>query len=162
MNHSKNQFGNQPFETYRKSGFWKQYWVEIAIVLFGLLAINLVFIARELFSKDIIDLGTAGPMGDFIGGYFGTVLGLVSVLLIYSAFKDQRLSSTTEKFQNKYFELIKIHRENVAEIKIGRAFNMSQLADFCMCLVRRLPVATFHGCSTLDTEFRRHRKIFPA
>jgi hypothetical protein len=41
------------------------------------------------------------------------------VLLIYSAFKDQRLSSTTEKFQNKYFELIKIHRENVAEIKIG-------------------------------------------
>jgi hypothetical protein len=75
MNTSKNQFGNQPFETYRKSGFWKQCWVEIAIVLFGLLAINLVFIARELFSKDIIDLGTAGPMGVFCWWIFWNRFG---------------------------------------------------------------------------------------
>jgi hypothetical protein len=107
------------FERYQKAGFWANYWVEITIILIGLVAINLIFIVKLVFGQDVFDPNEIGPIGDFIGGYIGTVLGLISVVLIYSSFKEQRLSSESEKFQNKYFELIKMHRENVAEIKVG-------------------------------------------
>src|SRR5690606_36324271 len=52
----------------------------------------------------------------------GTIFALVSVVFLYSTLKNQREASTIEKFETKFFELIKMHRENVAEIGIGKDF----------------------------------------
>jgi hypothetical protein len=58
-------------------------------------------------------------LGDFVGGYIGTIFSLTSIVLLYSTLKNQRQSSTIEKFETKYFELVRLHRENVDEVSIG-------------------------------------------
>lgn len=78
----------------------------------------------ENFKKFEISHSTAswGTFGDYVGGVIGTLFGLISVVFIYFTFEDQRNTSKREKFENKYYELIKLHRDNVAEIGIGRDF----------------------------------------
>lgn len=63
-----------------------------------------------------------GTFGDYVGGVLGTIFGLISVIFLYYTFQEQRKTSIREKFENKYYELIKLHRDNVAEIGIGNDF----------------------------------------
>jgi hypothetical protein len=65
----------------------------------------------------------AEHFGAFIGGYFGSLLALFSVLLLYGTLKsqelaltEQRLANARQNFETKYFELIRMHRDNVLEI----------------------------------------------
>src|SRR5205823_600695 len=60
-------------------------------------------------------------LGDFVGGYFGSFFALVSVLLLIRTIKDQRQADRREKFENKYFELVKMHRDNVAELELRKS-----------------------------------------
>jgi hypothetical protein len=122
LNRRTVQDKKSPYQTYIKPNWWTRNWVESTIILGGIITINLIFISKAFRQTDMVDPTTAGQLGDFVGGYIGTILALISVVLIYSTFKEQRHSSTTEKFQNKYFELIKMHRDNVAEIGIGADF----------------------------------------
>lgn len=98
--------------------FWDSYWVESIIVILGFAFIN-CFIFTSAFCGEQIDSKNASEFGSFIGGYFGSIFALVSVVLLYATLKNQRLSSEIEKFENKYFEMLRLHRDNVAEIGIG-------------------------------------------
>ncbi len=60
-----------------------------------------------------------GVFGDYVGGIVGSIFSLISVVLIYFTFREQRKTSERDKFENKYYELIKLHRDNVAEIQLG-------------------------------------------
>lgn len=108
--------------TYNKPNRLTRNLTEIFTVIGGLIAINLIFFASAYTETNTLDPATAGQLGDFVGGYIGTIFALVSVVFLYSTLKNQREASTTEKFETKYFELIKMHRDNVAEIGIGNEF----------------------------------------
>jgi hypothetical protein len=108
--------------TYRKPSLIKQYKMEFVTVLGGLIAVNLIFVADVYRETDTVNAVTAGQLGDFVGGYIGTIFALISVVFLYSTLKSQRESSAIEKFETKYFELIKMHRDNVAEMDIGDDF----------------------------------------
>lgn len=54
--------------------------------------------------------------GDFIGGVVGSLFSLAGVLLLFLTLKDQRDSFFKERFETRFFEMIKLHRENVNEI----------------------------------------------
>ncbi|WP_432740652.1 putative phage abortive infection protein [Methylobacter sp. G7] len=105
--------------TYRKQSWWKRYCVEAITVFCGLVFINLIFIAKVYRETDTINPQTAGLLGDFVGGYIGTIFALVSVVLLYANLKNQREASEQQNFETKYFELIKMHRDNVAELEVG-------------------------------------------
>lgn len=67
---------------------------------------------------------TNGTIGDFIGGVTGTIFSLGGFILIYFSFKSQReaLESQKNQFENekiesRFFELVKLHRENVNELE---------------------------------------------
>lgn len=111
---------NSKYEYYKAPNLYQKFMIEFLIVTGGLIAINIIFIPTAFRQTNIIDPTVAGQFGDFVGGYVGTIFALVTVVLIYSTLKDQRNSSSIEKFQNKYFELIKLHRDNVSEISIGK------------------------------------------
>jgi len=96
----------------------KIYRPEIIISIIGLFAINAIFFAKAYRVGDAIDPTTAGQLGDFVGGYVGTAFLLISVLLLYRTLHVQRETSQRQFLESKYFELVKIHRDNVAEMRI--------------------------------------------
>lgn len=100
-----------------ESNFLIIHWVEIFIIL--IIAISIYVLAREEVNFVYKDLPGAGQFGDFVGGYIGTVFTLVSVLILYMTLRLQRISTEIEKFENKYFGLLNLHRDNVREIGIG-------------------------------------------
>src|SRR5690606_4256925 len=110
----------QEYVNYYKPCWWSRNWVEALTIAGGLVAINLIFFADAYTESNTINPTTAGELGNFVGGYIGTIFALVSVVFLYSTLKNQREASTIEKFETKYFELIKMHRDNVAEIAIGK------------------------------------------
>lgn len=95
-----------------------EYWLEATVLLIGLVVMNLIFIANAFRSTDTVDPASAGQLGDFVGGYVGTFFGLVSVVLLVATLRNQRRASLQLNFEMKYFELIKIHRDNVAELEV--------------------------------------------
>lgn len=112
---------NKPdYEYFKKENWLKRNSVEIATIIVGLIVINLIFLAKA-FRGNQISAVNASYLGAFISGYIGTFFALVSVVFLYSTLKNQRRDGNIEKFENKYFELIRLHRDNVSEIGIGNS-----------------------------------------
>lgn len=93
---------------------------ELLIGLAGLGAINIIFLSPA-FRGSKIEPGAAGLLGDFVGGYVGTMFGLVSILLLIHTLRSQQASSAVQGFEDKYFTLLTLHRKNVSELNLGRA-----------------------------------------
>jgi hypothetical protein len=85
------------------------------------MAINLIFVSKAFRQTHTVDPESAGQLGSFVGGYVGSMFALVGVVLLYSTLKAQQRSSQKQHFETKYFELIKMHRDNVAELDIQGA-----------------------------------------
>lgn len=115
----QNDLSPNKYYYYKKPTIWKRFRIELTILGIGVLAANGIFISVVFRATDSVNAAAAGQLGDFVGGYVGTYFALASTLLLYSTFKMQRNASMLETFQNKYFELLKMHRENAAEMSVG-------------------------------------------
>lgn len=102
---------------YKPKNWWKRNWVELLIILVGVLIIH-VFLISNAFHGNEINSSNASEFGDFIGGYLGTLFALISVIFLYTTLRDQRRTSEIEKFETRFFELIRLHRDNVLEITL--------------------------------------------
>lgn len=98
--------------------WWKRYAVELVSAVAGLLAMNAILLAGAYWETKKVNPTTAGQLGDFVGGYVGTAFVLLSVLLLYRTLRAQRENTELQSFEARYFELIKLHRENVAEMNV--------------------------------------------
>jgi hypothetical protein len=56
--------------------------------------------------------------GSFIGGVFGTLLSFISVILVIYTIRQQQTDQEKQQIEARFFELLKIHRENVYEMKL--------------------------------------------
>lgn len=101
---------------------WKEYCIEIAIFLIGLAAVNAIFIAKAFRETSTITRESAAQLGSFVGGYIGSIFSLSGVILLFVTLNNQRRASQLANFENKYFELIKLHRDNVSESDLRGAF----------------------------------------
>lgn len=126
----------------------RKYWIEASITLSGLIAINAIFLAGAFRNGLEVDPVGAGQLGDFVGGFIGTFFALVSVVLLFSTLKSNRESAELLSFETKYFELIKMHRENVVEIEVqgvfGRKFFVALVREFRSILTIVKRVAARH------------------
>lgn len=98
-----------------------EYWREFAIVVVGLAGANAIFISKAFRQSTTVDPEAAGRLGSFVGGYVGTIFALIGIVLLFATLRNQRRAFQVQSFENKYFELIKLHRENVAEVDLGGA-----------------------------------------
>ncbi len=122
----------------RKIGDYKESIKErnvasILIVSFSVVLIVTCIIIAYIYLKSIsrhftygdpqltIDMSSTAQVGDFIGGTIGTILAFISVLFLYITLRNQRISNSKERFENNFFELLKLYRDNVAEIEIPSA-----------------------------------------
>lgn len=77
-----------------------------------------------------------GEIGDTIGGITAPFIGLVSAILVYLALKAQieanlQVSSQfqLQKFENQFYEMIRLHKENVNEMSI-KGYD-KEIVEFC-------------------------------
>jgi hypothetical protein len=98
--------------------FGRKHASEFLILAFGLAAVNFIFISKAFRQSTTVDPEYAGHLGSFVGGYVGSIFSLIAVILLVKTLKAQQLDSRKQNFETKYFELLKMHRDNVAEIGI--------------------------------------------
>jgi hypothetical protein len=82
-----------------------------------------------------IDLQGFGTFGDFVGGFVGTVFSLTGIFLLYLTLKEQRENFDRERLESNFFEMIKFHKENVAELEF--TYHESQLENSKVKAVKR-------------------------
>jgi hypothetical protein len=93
---------------------------ETAIVfgLIGLALVNVPIAVNLLRQFTVSDAEYAEHFGAFVGGYFGSIFSLVALVLLFATLRSQIHATAQQDFETKYFELLKMHRDNVAEIGI--------------------------------------------
>lgn len=108
----------------------KNYKAAVLFLIIGLIVISLYvlwFIPFIIYNTTLLDYikDCTGYAGDTIGGLTAPIIGLLSALLVYVAFKaqieaneQQNKQFEIQQFEAKFFDLLKIHRENVHEMKI--------------------------------------------
>lgn len=106
--------------TARVGEFVRKHPWETAALIGGVLAINVVFVAGG-FRGSTLEPGLAGQLGDFVGGYIGTYLLLFSVVGLLTTIRAQNRATFVQHFESRYLELIRLHRDNVEEFRLGDA-----------------------------------------
>jgi hypothetical protein len=119
---------NQSNKKNQKMRWFKTYWREIIVAGIGLVSILLfVFLGPFQCYKWFSDSDLASKFGDFIGGFIGTFLLLLSIVFLVATLRSQKeffgqQQSQQEEFfarqqfHQRFFELLKMHRDNVNEI----------------------------------------------
>jgi hypothetical protein len=90
----------------------------VLILVIGLVAMNLIFFAGAFRQTLTVDRESAAQLGAFVGGYVGPFFALIGIVLLVATLRSQQDASEKQHFETKYFELIKMHRENVAELDL--------------------------------------------
>lgn len=79
------------------------------------------------YRSNLSEASIAGEFGDLVGGFFGPVLSLIGIFFVVKTLREQRSTTSAERvadeiesFENRYYELLRIHRANVAELSIGK------------------------------------------
>lgn len=70
-------------------------------------------------NENKITPGNAGLLGDFVGGFIGTILFLISLIVLFVTFWNQRETNRRAAFESRFFELLRYHRDNTTEIDLG-------------------------------------------
>lgn len=63
------------------------------------------------------DLAILEKYGSFVGGFIGSLFSMAGFLLLFEAIIQQQKMFEKQQFESKFFDLLKIHRENVVELK---------------------------------------------
>lgn len=64
-----------------------------------------------------IDLAILEKYGSFAGGFIGSLFSMAGFLLLFEAIIQQQRMFERQQFESKYFDLLKIHRDNTAELR---------------------------------------------
>jgi len=97
----------------------KWRWFVIAVVT----GIGVGLIVWPLFTSAFrggpLNPDNAAQFGAFVAGYAGTALLLANALLLFWTLQDQSTTAQRERFEAKYFTMLKLHRQNVTELQAG-------------------------------------------
>ncbi len=94
-------------------------------LLITLILIIRIFADGYIFWSTSVKYDITGQIGDFIGGVIGTIISAAGFYFLYLTFNDQRRSFEKERLESKFFDLIKLHRDNVNELN----FDGKELAE---------------------------------
>lgn len=102
-----------------------RFYLSVFLTIIGCIVV-FWFLIRGYFYENYInikysvDLDSASNFGEFIGGIVGTIFSFVGVILLFETLsfqrKEFRLSRSVfkhQQFDNTFFELLQLHKENV-------------------------------------------------
>ncbi|WP_203296796.1 putative phage abortive infection protein [Luteirhabdus pelagi] len=94
------------------------------LIVLGIFIIRISIDGLVFWSTEI-DYSKTGLIGDFIGGVIGTIISAAGFYFLYLTFYEQRSSFERERLESKFFDLVKLQRENVSEL----SFDASEIAE---------------------------------
>lgn len=100
----------------------KQKWYWTTWLAFSLSILSLILIIIFGFNSSFndgsgkINPGLADNFGSFIGGLVGPILSLAGFFLIYETIIRQQQLFQLQQFENRYYELLRYHRDNVQQM----------------------------------------------
>lgn len=93
------------------------------IILCGLITSAYFFYsissAYTFNASEELEMDVTGQVGDFVGGIVGTLFALSGTFLIYLSFSEQNNQNKREAFEAAFFEMLRLHRNNVAEMRMS-------------------------------------------
>ncbi|MDR6569939.1 putative phage abortive infection protein [Chitinophaga ginsengisegetis] len=105
----------------------------IMTISIGLFSFIILFLGPELIKSRLQHwhINDAGQVGDVFGGTVGPFIAWLAAILTFAAFwvqytaneqqksdlQDQKKAANLINFENRFFELIKLHRDNVNELQ---------------------------------------------
>lgn len=111
--------------------FDRQFW-KFAIFFF-IAVVCICFIPWLLYTRtSLLDLTTekSARIGDSIGGMMGPFIAIIAAAFTFLAFwvqykanLQQELDLQKERFENKFYELLKLHKDNVNEITVANKYH---------------------------------------
>lgn len=108
--------------------------------------------------NDPTDYETTGLFGDYIGGVVGTLFAFSGTLLIYLSLKLQVKENSKNKIENHFFEMLRIHRENIDELNYSKQ-SMGRLVTFENRHVISEIFNEFNECYREIGKFSNSKKI---
>lgn len=96
-----------------------------SVIVFSVFLMRILIDGYTFWSSTDIKYDVTGQIGDFVGGIIGTIISAAGFYFLYLTFNDQRNAFEKERLESKYFDLIKLHRDNVSELK----FDATNLKD---------------------------------
>lgn len=99
-----------------------------------------------------------GQFGDFIGGVVGTFFALTGTFLIYLTFQEQAKENKRTGFESSFFEMIRLHRENVNEMRY-RKFKLDDHVNYENRQVIRIIFQEFIECYREVKKFSNSKEI---
>ncbi|HCQ8449549.1 TPA: putative phage abortive infection protein [Klebsiella pneumoniae] len=99
--------------------------LSVAFVIIGLV-VFVFFLCKSsidgysIFTSSKTDYTVTGQFGDFVGGVIGTIFALAGTFLIFLTFQEQAKVNKRTAFESVFFEMIRLHKENVTELRCSR------------------------------------------
>lgn len=93
------------------------FFIYSSLIILGVFIVCICVDGYTFWGHSDIKFDVTGQVGDFIGGVIGTIISAAGFYFLYLTFNEQRTSFERERLESKFFDLIKLHRENVAEMK---------------------------------------------
>jgi uncharacterized membrane protein len=104
---------------------WNIAWLAAVVIVVAIVSLGSLSFMPE-YGWMLLDPPTAGQFGDLVGGFLGPVLSLIGIFFVVVTLREQRSATTAEReseaieaFENRYYQLVSMHRGNVAEMQVG-------------------------------------------
>lgn len=128
MKHKENRKKNKTFT-------WDFWWcLSIFIILIGIICCFPAWFTES----GRLDFRNTGQIGDTIGGIMGPFVAIAAAILTFLAFwvqfkanEQQRKDIAKERFENRFYELLHLHRENLLELENDGRKGRQVIAQFC-------------------------------
>lgn len=101
-------------------------------------------------------LRECGQVGDIIGGTTGPLIAIAASFLTFLAFwvqykanKQQRNDISLERFESRFYEMLRLHRENLFDLSCGEVKGRDAMVGYChklmlvFNLIDKLPMNFF-------------------
>jgi hypothetical protein len=133
---------------------WLLVFVSIILVYF---LIATAIDGYWIWNYDKLDFAATGQVGDFIGGFLGTIISAAAFYFLYLTLNEQRKSGVKQSFESRLYQLINLHRDNINELEYTK-FYKSKLEKSVSRKVFRVVVEEFMDCFH---EVKRFEKMYP-
>lgn len=96
--------------------------ISISIIIISFITIALIIAVfwglNAYYSfEETVDYQAFGTYGDFLGGLIGTFFAIIGVYFVYITYKNQLEYQEKGEIENRFFELLNLHNQNVLSLK---------------------------------------------
>lgn len=147
----------------------------------GVIAIIFPFLFTRPTWWSQLNFSETGPIGDTIGGITAPFIASIGIFMTFLAFwiqakankqqalqfEQQSITNQKERFETKFYDLLKLHRDNVNELNIqdkvhGRKAFIQMVDElrFCYCVLYGLNKEEIEDKSKKDKLILNQNQIF--